>query len=193
MGQMLHSTHLLDMEALTRMTQPDRADVLATAAGGDEAAFRRIIFAHHDDMSRVCSYVTRDDAVAEEAVQAAWSIAWKKIGSVRDPASLRPWLISVAVNEAKQLLRKRRRRAEIEVGAIEGTNQPGGADPASGVAAMDLRAALDRLDPDDRAVLAMRYVAGFDSNELATALGISPSGVRNRLERLRTRLREDLK
>ena len=188
---MVHSTHLLDMEALTRTAQPDRGDVLSSAAAGDEISFQRIIAEHHDDMARVCSYVTRDDDVAEEAAQAAWSIAWKKIGSVRDPASLRPWLISVAVNEAKQLIRRRRRRAEVEA-ATDGTGEPSGVDPATGVAAIDLRAALDRLDPDDRALLAMRYVAGFDSNELAVALGISPSGIRNRLERLRTRLREDL-
>lgn len=188
---MLNFAHLLDMEALTRMAQREAIDVLASASAGKEDAFRLLIAEHHDDMGRVCSYVTRDDAIAEEAAQAAWVIAWKKIDSVRDPASLRPWLISVAVNEAKQLLRKRRRRAEVEV-AIEGTSEAGGLDPATGVTAIDLRAALDRLDPDDRALLAMRYVAGFDSNELATALGISPSGVRNRLERLRTRLREDL-
>jgi len=60
------------------------------------------------------------------------------------------------------------------------------------IAIMDLRAALDRLEPEDRALLAMRYVAGFDSNELAAALGISPSGVRSRIERIRTRLREEL-
>ena len=76
--------------------------------------------------------------------------------------------------------------------AADATSQPGGIDPATGIAAMDLRAALGRLDPDDRALLAMRYVAGFDSNELALALGISPSGTRNRLERLRKRLREEL-
>ena len=87
------------------MAQPDRTDLIASAAAGDEVAFRQIIATHHDDMRRVCSYVTRDEAVADEAAQAAWSVAWKKIGSVRDPARLRPWLVSVAVNEAKQLLR----------------------------------------------------------------------------------------
>jgi RNA polymerase sigma factor (sigma-70 family) len=183
--------HLLDMEALTRMAQPDSSDVLASAAAGDEFAFRRIIAEHHDDMRRVCSYVTRDEAIAEEAAQAAWSVAWRKIGSVRDPARLRPWLISVAVNEAKQLLRKRRRRAEIEVVA-DAAGEPGGIDPATGIAVLDLRVALDRLDPDDRALLAMRFVAGFDSNELATATGISPSGVRSRIERIRARLRQEL-
>lgn len=179
------------MEAFTRMGQPIRTDQIASAAAGDEAAFRQIIAAYHDDMRRVCSYVTRDEVVADEAAQAAWSVAWKKLGSVRDPARLRPWLVSVAVNEAKQLLRKRRRRAEIEV-IGEAPETAGGIDPATGIAVMDLRIALDRLDPDDRALLAMRYVAGFDSNELAAATGISPSGVRSRIERIRARLRQEL-
>ena len=95
------------------------------------------------------------------------------------------------MNEAKQILRKRKRRAEIEV-VTDQSSEPGGVDPATGIAAMDLRVALARLAPDDAALLAMRYVAGFDSNELALATGISPSGTRSRLERLLNRLREDL-
>ena len=57
---------------------------------------------------------------------------------------------------------------------------------------MDLHAALARLAPDDAALLAMRQVAGFDSNELAVATGISPSGTRSRIERLLKKLREEL-
>jgi len=179
------------MEVVTRMADRERAGLLASATAGDEVAFRQIIAAYHEDMRRVAIYVARDRALAEEATQAAWLIAWKKIGDVREEAKLRPWLVSVAANEAKRVLRKRRRRGEIEVSA-DASGEPGGIDPASGVAAMDLRAALGRLNPDDRTLLAMRYVAGFDSNELAAALGISPSGTRNRLERLRNQLRQEL-
>ena len=173
------------------MADRQRSDELKAAAAGDEYAFQRLIAEHHDDMRRVCSYVTRDIAIAEEATQAAWSVAWRKLGTVRDPARLRSWLVSVAVNEAKQLLRKQQRRAVVEV-AVDAAGEPGGVDPSTGVAGIDLRRALDRLEPDDRALLAMRYVAGFDSNELAAAIGISPSGTRNRLERLLKRLREEL-
>jgi len=179
------------MEAATRMTGRQRASLLAAAAAGDEVAFRRIIADNHDSMRRVAAHVTGDEALAEEATQGAWLIAWKKLGNVRDEAHLQPWLVSVAANEAKRVLRKRRRRGEVEV-AIDVTGEPGGVDPATGISSMDLNTALDRLDPDDRALLAMRYVAGFDSNELAIALGISPSGTRNRLERLCKRLRQEL-
>lgn len=173
------------------MAQRANSDVIAAAAAGDELAFRRIISEHHEDMRRVCAYVTRDDAVAEEAAYAAWSIAWKKVGSVRDPDSLRPWLTAVAVNEAKRLLRKRKRRAEIEVRA-DASGEAGGVDPATGVASLDLRAAVDRLEPDDRALIAMRYVAGFSATELAVATGKSPAATRQRLKRLLDRLREEL-
>ena len=164
---------------------------LTSAAEGDEVAFARIVDAHHDDMRRVCLFITRDRDLAEDAVQAAWSIAWRKLGSVRDASKLRSWLMRVAVNESKRVLKKRRRRIEVESLAA-GFGAPSGRDPETGIDALDLREALGRLKPDDRALLAMRYVAGFNSKELAAVLGITPSGTRNRLERLTASLRKEL-
>lgn len=179
------------MEAATGSARYETGDLIASAAAGDEYAFRCLIAAHHDDMRRVCVFVTGDRAIADEAAQAAWVVAWKKIGTVREPARLRPWLTAVAVNEAKQLLRKRRRRAEIEL-PTDASLEPGGRDPATGVSGIDLRAAMSRLDPADRELIALRYVAGFDSSELSIATGMKPGTVRQRLRRLLERLRKDL-
>ena len=57
---------------------------------------------------------------------------------------------------------------------------------------MDLERALSRLTPEDRTLLAMRHLAGFDSAEIGVALGISPEAVRARLSRLIARLRVEL-
>ncbi len=179
------------MDAVTRMAGGVGGDVLTSAAAGDEIAFRRIIAAHHEDMRRVCLAISGDGAIAEEAVQAAWLVAWKKLDRVHGPDQLRPWLVSVAAREARQLLRRRHRRAKIEV-ATDPASSHGGVDPATGIDSVDLRAALLRLDPDDRALIAMRYGAGFNSNELAIATGKSPAAIRQRLKRLVDRLREDL-
>ena len=161
------------------------------AASGDEVAFGRLVATYHEDMRRVCAYVTRDPAMADDAVQLAWTTAWRKLDTVRDPDRLKPWLMRVAINEAKGLMRRGRRRTEVEV-ALDATGEPGGVDPATGVDAFDLRVALDRLDADDRALLALRYGAGFNATELAGAMGLSPSGTRTRLERLIKRLRKEL-
>jgi RNA polymerase sigma-70 factor (ECF subfamily) len=179
------------MGAMTRTAVRQGTDVLASAAAGDEIAFRRIIAAHHEDMRRVCRAIAGNNAIADEAVEAAWAVAWKKLSTVRGPDQLRPWLVSVAANEARHLLRKRRRRAEVEV-PVDATPEPGSDDTATSAAALDLYAALARLDPDDAALLAMRYVAGFDSTELAVATGKKPAAIRQRLKRLLDRLHEEL-
>jgi RNA polymerase sigma-70 factor (ECF subfamily) len=179
------------MEAMSGVVRMDVTGVLASAVAGDEVAFARIVEDHDAAMYRVCMVVSRDHAIASDGVQAAWTIAWRKLGTVRDPERLRAWLVSVAVNETKSLLKSRSKRSLTEV-AMDATGPPGGIDPAAGVASIDLRDLLERLDPDDRALLAMRYVAGFNSTELAAAIGISPSGTRTRLERLVARLRQEL-
>ena len=179
------------MEAMTGTAQQDLTVVLASAAAGDEIAFARIVAAHDNEMYRVCAAVSRDQSIAADGVQAAWTIAWRKLDTVRDPARLRPWLVAIAVNETKTLLKKRQKRNRVE-SHTDASGRPGGVDPATGIASIDLRRTLERLDPDDRALLAMRYVAGFNATELSAALGISPSGTRTRLERLVARLRQEL-
>ncbi len=95
------------------------AGAVALAVAGDEAAFARIIRAHHDDMTRVCFVICNDLDIADEAVQAAWPIAWRKLGSLRDTGRLRPWLVSIAANEARQLTRHRRRRTVVELAVAD--------------------------------------------------------------------------
>jgi RNA polymerase sigma-70 factor (ECF subfamily) len=137
------------MEAMTQATDGELTGVIASAASGDDVAFGWIVGAHHDDMRRVCVFITRQDALADDAMQAAWTIVWRKLGSLREPDRLRYWLVSIAANEAKKLVKKRGRRSELEV-ATDATEKPGGVDPATGVDAIDLRAALLRLDLPSR-------------------------------------------
>jgi RNA polymerase sigma factor (sigma-70 family) len=167
----------------------ERSDV-ELAADGDEVAFARLVAAHHPDMVRLAYVMTGDGALAQDAVQAAWVRAWRSLGSVREPLRIRAWLLSIAANEARQILRRRRRVPVVELDV--GMGAPGRADPASGIERLDLVRALQRLSPDDRSLLALRYVVGFDAVELAGLTGRSASGIRARLSRLTARLREDL-
>ena len=169
----------------------DMGRVVGLAASGDEAAFARLVDAFHGDMTRVCFLITRDVDTAEDAVAAAWAIAWRRLRDVRDAARVRSWLISVAANEARRTVRRERRRAVVEIHAVEGLGD-GPPDPARRATSLDLVNALARLKPEERALLALRYVAGFDATELGRATGMSPSGTRARLGRLLERLRREL-
>lgn len=167
----------------------ERSDV-ELAADGDEVAFARLVDLHHADMARVAFVVTGDRALAQDALQSAWIIAWHKLPSIRDQRRVRSWLLKVAANEARQLVRARRRVAIVELDLrLEAARE---ADPAVGIARVDLVRALSRLSPDDRALLALRYVVGVDAAELGSLTGRSASGTRVRLSRLTARLRQEL-
>src|SRR3954447_753207 len=183
--------HLWGMTLLPTQVDDSLASAVAQATAGDEVAFARIVRAHHTDMTRVCFVICGDVDLADEAVGAAWPIVWRKLGSLRDPNRLQPWLVSVAANEARQLLRRQRRRSVVELSVAESLN-PAAGDPSGRTDDLDLANALARLDPEDRTLLALRYVAGFDSSELARATGRSASGTRARLGRLLARLRTEL-
>jgi RNA polymerase sigma factor (sigma-70 family) len=172
------------------MMEADAAGgMIERAVAGDEVAFARIVAAHHEDMARIAYLVSGSVDVAEEAVQAAWAIAWRRLGTLRDPARLRPWLMSVAANEARQMARKDRRRTVRELRV----HAPDASPPSPERAALiDLANAVGRLDPQDRALIGLRYIAELDSESIGREMGISASGARVRLHRLLARLRKEL-
>jgi RNA polymerase sigma factor (sigma-70 family) len=165
---------------------------VAQAAAGDDVAFADIVAAYDDDMVRIAYLVTGDVAFAHEAVASAWGIAWRKLRTLRDDDHLRPWLAAVTANEARQLLRRQRRRTirEIPMDAVAewaGSGSAGGADMT-----IDLMAALLSLTTEDRAIVAMRYALGLSSAEIGHAIGLSAPGVRSRLARALARLKQEL-
>lgn len=172
------------------------ASIVRLAAAGDTVAFARIVAAYHADMIRVAYVVSGGNHdMADDAVQSAWSVAWCKLGSLRDPDRLKPWLIAVAANEARQLCRRQRLRtvAQIDLGTADPlVADPGAPDPADRADVLSLEAALRRLSADERALLALRYEAGLDSKEIGALVGRPAATVRWRLARLVARLRKEL-
>jgi len=170
--------------------------IVRQAAAGDTVAFARIVAAYHADMIRVAYVVSGGSQdVADDAVQSAWSVAWRKLGSVREPERLKPWLIAVAANEARQLCRRQRRYVVTRIDVASADRDlacDGEPDPADRAAALDLERALCHLSADDRALLALRYEAGLDSKEIGRLLGRPAATVRWRLSRLVGRLRKEL-
>jgi RNA polymerase sigma-70 factor (ECF subfamily) len=176
------SVQVLDHQSL--------ASTVALAGSGDKAAFAQLVATYNADMARVAFVICGDRGLAEDAVQSAWLVAWRKLRSLRDPGRVRPWLLKVTANETRQLLRRRHGPVvEIDVD-VPGDRR---SDPSTGVERLDLRRALAHLSPDDRVLLAMRYGADLDSDELGAVLGTSPSAARMRLSRAVDRLRKELR
>lgn len=166
------------------------AELLARARSGDRQAFTDLVDRHHAELVRIAYVVTGDLDAARDAAQLAWIKAWRGLPGVREPERLRAWLVAIAANEARQHLRAHRRRRVREI--VPALAMDPGHATVSAADRLDLAAALARLGAADRELIAMRYLAGLNAEEIGTATGLTASGVRSRLSRLIARLREDL-
>ena len=128
-------------------------------------------------MSRGVSY---DDAV--ESVQAAWAKGWERRNQLRQPASVLPWIISIAGNIRKTSLRHQQKE-------VPG-NGPHASSSNSDAAFIDAWRVLDKSKPLHRAVLEAHYVHGLTALEIARAEGVSEGAIRLRLLRARRTLKK---
>jgi RNA polymerase sigma-70 factor (ECF subfamily) len=178
------------------MTGTAMRDALGTestvrrAAAGNEAAYVRLEHEHYAPMVRAAYVITGDAELAREATQIAWTKAWHRLGSLHQPDRVRSWLVAIAANEARQLIRGEYRRAVHETAAPQ--DDPDRSDPAWRIELMDLKRAVRRLPPDEQSLLSMRFAAGLDSSQIGEQSGMSASGVRSRIARILERLRIDL-
>jgi RNA polymerase sigma factor (sigma-70 family) len=148
---------------------------------GDAHAFGELVQAYDHDLHKVCYVVTGDRRAAEDAAQATWEIAWRKLRQLRDPNKAHQWLLTVAVNEARRFTANRVERPDDGDRAALDTSRD-----------LDLAHALGRLPTQDRQVLSLLFIAGMTSAEAGRVLGMSPEGVRTRKARILMRLRKEL-
>lgn len=101
-------------------------------------------------------------------------------------AAVRGWLFQIARNLALDHHRSGRRRPRLEVLADTAVR------PASQDTSAEVNEALAALADVDRDVFLMREVAGLGYEEIASACGLTPDAVRNRIYRTRLQLRDRL-
>jgi DNA-directed RNA polymerase specialized sigma24 family protein len=73
------------MTGLVVQEAPRMASTVRLAAEGDEAAFTRLVVMHRESMARVAFVICGDADATRDAVQSAWSIAWRRLPTLRDP------------------------------------------------------------------------------------------------------------
>jgi len=158
------------------------------AVGGDAAAFADLVSEHETELVRLCFVITGDAQLAAEAVQNAWQHAWQRRSQLRNVDRFRTWIVAIAANDARMVMRHERRRETQERSLDEArlTNEAPSSDT-------NLADAMATLSPTDRQLLALRYVAGYNSGEIGKVLGLTGSGARTRLAKAIANLRKELR
>jgi RNA polymerase sigma-70 factor (ECF subfamily) len=162
-----------------------RSSLAAAAAGGDPSATAALLESVWPDAFRIAWSILGERTSAEDAAQEACARVLTSIASLRDPESFAAWFYRIVVNESRQRIRGAARNAPL----VEDVR----VDEAFSLEDhLDLRRALQALDPALRAVVVLRYYAGLNSTQIATVVGASSMTVRWRLFIARRRLQRSL-
>ncbi|MFW5829995.1 MAG: RNA polymerase sigma factor [Planctomycetota bacterium] len=166
------------------------ADLVMRVWDGDVAAFEALVHRHIEKATAVAHSVLGPDAAADDVVQNAFFKAYEQLGTLSEPAAFPGWLLRIVRNEAISWYRRHKRRGmpmqELVDQAVDPSTDP--IDRAKEVRKVCLRHAYPRLSKSYREILALKYEAGLDYEQLAETLGTSVANVEKRLYRARQAL-----
>lgn len=168
-------------------------DLIRRARDGDATAWENLIVTHQEAIFRLAYLMLGDPAEAEDAAQETLIRASRALPRFDESRPLRPWLLKIVSNVA----RNRRRAAGRYLAAVrrallaepEQVIHPA-AEQVARSDAEDLWAAVRRLEPPDLEIVYLRYFLELPVIETAQALGVPEGTVKSRLSRALARLRD---
>jgi len=198
-----------------------QAELVAALRAGDETAFTELIEELGPSMLRVARMYVSTRAVAEDVVQETWLAVLSGIGRFEGRSSLETWIFRILTNRAKTRGEREGRSlpfssfasdAEGDEGATVDADrfQRGGQFEGAWVSAPSrwselpenrlvgdetievAHAAIAALPDSQRAVITLRDVDGWSSEEVRNVLGLSESNQRVLLHRARAKVRRAL-
>lgn len=171
-------------------------ELMARVQAGDEAALGVLMGRWERPVKAVIARLVGNATEAEELAQEAFVRLWQRRDRFRDGAEFRPWMLSLALNLARNRLRWWRRRPLV---ALEEWTALPPADGADGIGALEareraeaVRAAVAALPLEQREALVLFEYEGLGQAEIAEIAGTTPKAVERRLERARAALRVTL-
>ncbi len=159
------------------------------AQGGDTEALEELVRRWAPRLSRHAAYLSSPSAAPDIVQDSLLAIA-RGIRSLDDPARFPAWAQRIVSNKCADWVRRQRReRSNCDARPVEELGAPhAGEDERT----LEVRAALRRLPPERRAILALRYSDSMTDGAISEALGIPVGTVKSRLHAAREELRRTL-
>jgi RNA polymerase sigma-70 factor (ECF subfamily) len=171
------------------------AELAISARAGEAAAWESIVGRHREAVFRYAYLQSGDSAEAEDIAQETFLRAYRSFHQFDISRPLRPWLLRIARNLARNRWRSwtRRERAterwKIESAALNaGSDRP--LEGAAGQSAAELREVVAGMRDEDRQVIYLRFFLALSLEETGEALSLPVGTVKSRLSRALERLRD---
>jgi RNA polymerase sigma-70 factor (ECF subfamily) len=167
-----------------RLKDAEAARLVASFQSGDVSAFTTLYERYFDGVWGYLRLLLRDHHEAEDAAQQTFTKAFEALPTfeLRLGTPFRSWLYRIARNEALNHLRKHKRVAIEEPDRValrcEASVPEMPHDMLGWLSDSELLVFMERLPASQRQALALRYIVGLRTEELAEVLGRSPQAVR---------------
>lgn len=169
------------------------ADLVARVRAGDPDCYGELIRRHQRGLFHHAAGMTRDPDAAQDLVQDAFIVAYRRIGECRDPDRFGLWVFRILRNRALDHVKNiRRRSVPIETANLSATRGNPGVNAHRAELRDKLEAALDGLTPEMRDAFLMKHMEGRSYEEMADLAEASVSAMKMRVHRAREALRDAL-
>jgi len=147
---------------------------------GDEVAFEELVSRYAPRLRYFLRKLLGNVATAEDCLQEVWLDAFRGLPRLADPLALRAWLYRIARDRAFAVLR-RAGRTECSLGETDVPDASADEPQFTDEDAAEIHAALDKLPPEQREALVLRFLEEMSYGEIATATGQPLGTVRSRI------------
>jgi len=165
--------------------------LLKACQRGDRRAQMEVYRRYHEAMYHVAFRILNDAMEAEDQMQEGFMDAFSKLSSFRGDASFGSWLKRIIVNRCLNKLKANKRMFEQEAledhhHAIEDVPEAAWQTPAN---ISLVKEAIQDLPEGYRVILSLYLLEGYDNNEIAKILNISPGTSRSQYTRAKAKLK----
>jgi len=158
----------------------------------DKDAFGELVGRWQKRLWHYAFKVTGSESAAWDIVQETWYGVIKGIRKLEDVSVFPRWAFRIANNKCADWLRRQRLQNQLNNELTKQTQSEPGKKQNGDEKTEPLRAAIEKLPPDRRALLILRYHEDFDTGQIAEILGIPEGTVKSRLHRTLDQLRQSM-
>ena len=173
-----------------QQVSPSDAELVQRARQGDLDAYSLLMTRYRLRFGRYAFHLLGNESDAEEALQDAFTLAYRSLERCRQPERFAAWLFRILVNRCRTLATRRGRhekhRAPLEAADAIGVSHPA----EQAMHREEIHRGLARLMPEQREAFLLKYVEELSYEEMAEVTGAGESALKMRVKRAGERLRD---
>ncbi|HSW74446.1 MAG TPA: RNA polymerase sigma factor [Candidatus Saccharimonadales bacterium] len=173
------------------MRNIQEAELIAQSLNGDTHAYGELVDRYKNAVYYHCFAIVRDEAAAEDIAQETFVRAYYSLAKYNPDYRLSTWLFTISTNQCLSYIKKAKREVPSASKLLENVEAQNPS-PQKNAEHAELHAAVDRLQPNYRAVISLYYWQGLNYAEVAQVMGVPLNSVRVWLKRAKEVLRKEL-